>query len=310
MNDHHNNIIFVPYAELTGAVSGANISNKVDRQSVYLQNCCVSLISAKKNNNCDVALVTNIEVPDPYKTLLIDNGVLIMTYDFDRFLFDQNYRWKLAFYKLCALSHIVGETQYDNYAYLDTDVFIQGTFDNVWSECKHNILLYDINDGLQVENYRIFLDEVNKFGCENAFITHYGGEFFAANRENALIFIDKCAGIYNEMVAKCFETTKGDEFITSIAAASLRNVIKNAGAYIYRFWTGSGFRYVSTRYMYNPVVVLHVPDEKNRGLLKIYRKYISQNKMPQNKTVYRIFRFNNVPIIEVVKMRIKKVIKI
>ena len=301
----HKSLIFIPYAELPGAGSGANISNNADRQSIYLKNCCVALISAKRNNECDVALVTNIDVPETYKALLIKNGILIIKYDFDVFLFSDDYKWKLAFYKMCALYHVVHDLEYDYYSYLDTDVFIQGSFDNVWEECEHNILLYDINDGLQVENYRIFLSEIRDFRGENSFVTHYGGEFFAAKRENAFAFIQKCLETYREMVSMDFRTTRGDEFIASIAAFDLKCTIKNAGAYIYRFWTGAGFRCISTRYMYNPIVVLHVPDEKARGLITVYDKYISKNKFPDNKTVYRIFRLKKTPFWETVKKYIK-----
>ena len=41
------------------------------------------------------------------------------------------------------------------------------------------------------------------------------------------------------MLQKNFITTKGDEFILSLAANEMRESIKNAGAYIYRFWTGA-----------------------------------------------------------------------
>ena len=65
----------------------------------------------------------------------------------------------------------------------------------------------------------------------------------------------------------------------------------NAGAYIYRFWTGS-FRLISTCYKYNPVTILHVPAEKEYGMLKLYNKYISKGKIPTKKNVYRLLHLN------------------
>lgn len=101
-------------------------------------------------------------------------------------------------------------------------------------ELKDNILLYDINHGLNVKDYEIIVEEFNRFGIDS-YITHYGGEFFGACRNNAILFIDECKLIFEDMQKKNFVTTKGDEFILSIAAYRKREIVKNAGAYIYRF---------------------------------------------------------------------------
>ena len=38
--------------------------------------------------------------------------------------------------------------KYESICYMDTDVYIQGSFDAIWTECRQNIMLYDINHGL------------------------------------------------------------------------------------------------------------------------------------------------------------------
>ena len=35
--------------------------------------------------------------------------------------------------------------KYESICYMDTDVYIQGSFDAIWTECRQNIMLYDIN---------------------------------------------------------------------------------------------------------------------------------------------------------------------
>ena len=82
-------------------------------------------------------------------------------------------------------------------------------------------------------------------------------------------------------------TTHGDEFIVSVAAEEMRSNVKNAGAYVFRFWTGI-FRLVSTCYDANEVVVLHVPDEKENGMISLFDKYISKNKSINKKKVHKI----------------------
>ena len=301
-------LIFIPYAEIEGGTTGANISNRSNRQEIYLKNCAVALTSARRCNDCDVALVTNIDVPEKYAKLLGDNDIKIFKYPFDKFQFNNEFKWQLAFYKLCALHYMVNDKKYDFYSYLDTDVYVQQSFDNIWLECEQNIMLYDINHGLQVPDYRSFLSEVEVFLGNNENITHFGGEFFAASRENAQRFLDACTNVYDEMISRGISTTKGDEFIISIVAHGMRALVKNAGAYIYRFWTGAGFRLVSTCYQFNQVAILHVPAEKERGIITLYNRYISKGKKVKNETVYKKLHLKRPNLVELLKKYIKKVL--
>ena len=281
-------IILIPYAEINGYLSGVNVADQENRRDIYLKNCCVASLSARHNNvdMVDVALVTNIEIPEKYRVMLQEKGVKIFIESFDLFQFDQNYTWSLAFYKLCALYKIARKYRYQNYAYLDSDVFVQESFDNIWLECEDDIMLYDINHGLQVKHYQHFLNEVKDYKDNLGKIVHFGGEFFAANRDNTIDFSDKCLEIFNDMKEKGFITTHGDEFILSVAAVQFRNKVKNAGAYIFRFWTGE-FRLVSTCYINNKVTVLHVPDEKESGMLRLFDMYQSRGHV-ENCTAHRI----------------------
>ncbi len=286
-------IILIPYANKDGANTGVNIGKDDKRIDIYLKNCCVALISAKHyNSDCDVALVTNIDIPEKYNEILRLHNIKIIKVPFDEFTFGDKYLWNLAFYKLCAVDYVLKNYDYKYVSYMDSDVYIQSSFDDIWEECNYSVLLYDINHGLQVKDYRIIVDEFYAFTGEKSLITHYGGEFFAANRDNARIFIDKCLDIYHEMIEKDFTTTKGDEFILSLAASQMKDRIKNAGAYIFRFWTAS-FRLVSTCYAFNPVTVLHLPSEKEQGMLTLYDKFIRKNKIPTKKTVWRICHLKN-----------------
>ena len=276
LNEKNRAIILIPYAEINGYMSGVNVADQRNRREIYMKNCCVACLSAryKNDDSVDVALVTNIEIPKRFKVMLQKNDIMIFEEPFDLFQFDQNYTWSLAFYKLCALYKIVRKYHYQNYAYLDSDVFVQDSFDNIWLECEDHIMLYDINHGLQVEHYRHFLNEVKDFKDNLGKIVHYGGEFFAANREDTFDFSEKCLEIFNDMKEKGVITTHGDEFILSIAAIYFGNKVKNAGAYIYRFWTRE-FRLVSTCYINNRVTVLHVPDEKEYGMIRLFDIYQS-----------------------------------
>ena len=277
-------LICTPFAFETAMNTGVNIGQKEKALETYFQNASVALVSAKHyNHECDVAFITNLQteqIPHQYQSLFSDEGIEIIHMPFDYFRFPKDTLWSLAFYKLCVMKHLC-ECDYDTICYMDADVYIQGSFDAIWKECEENILLYDINHGLNTKDYIELCDEVEKFtGGGYGLITHYGGEFFTAKKEYMIRFSKICEQVFNRMINESFQTTKGDEFILSLAAHELRNKIKNASPYIYRFWTGASFRLVSTCYQYNRIIVLHVPAEKEKGMKKLYERYIQKELFP------------------------------
>ena len=293
------NLICIPFAYEENMNSGVNVSIKgKGKIEIYLKNACVALISAKYYNpDSDVALVTNFgrwNIPEEFLSIFDKWEIKVMEIPFDQFRFQGSYTWALAFYKLCVLKKL-SCMKYESICYMDTDVYIQGSFDAIWTECRQNIMLYDINHGLNTRDYVLLCDEIESYCGQRKLITHYGGEFFAASAENAKAFVDTCEQVYYEMLQKNFITTKGDEFILSLAANEMRESIKNAGAYIYRFWTGAGFRLISTCYEYNRITILHLPAEKEQGMLKIYDKYIKIGKIPVDEKVWKTFRLNRIP---------------
>lgn len=90
--------------------------------------CFLCVCKKNADMDTDVALVSNFEIPNNFKNILNSSGVQIIKADFNQFNFNGKYAWSLAFFKLNALFYVVKEFEYDNYAYLDSDVFIQGNF--------------------------------------------------------------------------------------------------------------------------------------------------------------------------------------
>ena len=303
--------ICIPFAFENDMQTGVNIADTNRAIHIYMKNACVALLSAKHYNpNCDVVFATNLEnvdIPTEYRTILEKNQITILHIPFDFFRFPGEMKWSLAFYKLCVLKAL-SESPYDAICYMDTDVFIQGGFDAIWEECQENILLYDINHGLNTKDYIILCDEVQDFLGHKKLITHYGGEFFASSKKNAQTFCSICEKIYAGMLNDGFSTSRGDEFIISLAADEMKQKIKNASPYIYRFWTGASFRLISTCYQYNRILVLHVPAEKERGMIRLFDRYIKNNRIPNDSIVWSMFRFHRRTLKDKVAVTIKSVI--
>ena len=287
------NLLMVPFAFIEKAKSSVNIKKNTDILKIYLENCCVALISAKRHcdENTEVALVTNIDVPESFKTLLNKHSVIIYIVPFVHFWFGADYRWSLAYYKLCALKEVVKKYDYKNYCYVDSDVFFQKQLDNIWEECAAHILLFDTTCGLQVASNVRLLNDILSFDKNiEPMPTHWGGEFFAANKEMSVLWINECDKVFTKMKEDNFITRYGDEFILTVAATHMHQYIKNAGAYVFRFWTGS-WRYISSSYRNDPVIILHVPAEKNEGMRRLFT-IIKKDRFPSNKRVWRILHIS------------------
>lgn len=288
------NIIFNAIAIDIEANSSVNVNVDFLKNNGYIKNSLVSLFSAKKyNSNDEVALILNFKLNNEYERLFKEFNIKIYYVPFSKYVFPKDYGWSLAFYKLCALEYVINNLEFKNYCMLDTDTISIGSFNNLWIECQRNILLYDIHHSLNIKQAITMNEEYKSLNNETRYLTNYGGEFIAGEKEKLKIFMRRCQFYYDKMINLNFETKHGDEFIIACVASenNIKCYIKNANAYINRYWT-SNFYLISTNNIYNPVAVMHLPDEKNRGIISLY-KYIKRNK--ELPSLNRIFKLVNLP---------------
>ena len=136
-------LILNAFAYIENTKGGVNI-NETDELKVietYMKLCVTSLVSAKKNNpNSAVALVTNYNIPKKYVEIFKKHSIKIIKIKFDKFVFDKNMTWNLAFFKLCALDYVVNNLDYDNYLLLDTDTYVQNNLDYLFLESSKKFL--------------------------------------------------------------------------------------------------------------------------------------------------------------------------
>ena len=256
---------------------------------IYLKNAFVCLKSAKNNNpNTRCILFVNKQPEEKYSKLFQNNDIEIMELPFSYFVFDKNYKWALAYYKLNVLQFLSeGFVPFDNLIMLDNDVYIKSSLDQVFQDCEKRILLYDIGRRLNSPEYEAFYNDLKAFYSSDAFpIILYGGEFIATNKSNLIEMMSCLKELYKTIKENNISIQSGDEFLISLFAEHRRDLIMNSANYIGRYWTGM-YRIHSENSGYDYVKILHCPSEKSFGFLKIF-KHLSKNKIITNKQAYRM----------------------
>lgn len=249
---------------------------------IYMKNIFVSLKSAKTHNpQDDVLLVTNLPLPEQYQTLFGANGIGVKVIPFDTFVMPKEFVWSLAFFKLCALDYIIQHEQYERIVLLDADTVTMHPYTDMWKEAEHGVLLFEVGHSYSHPDRRAITEAYRRlYHDEHGSIVHIGGEYICGRREYLAEFMKVCRQIYEDMKADGFSIFDhaGDEFIISVAAYKITNVI-NAAPYIFRYWTEE-FYLVSTNTTANPVCIWHLPSEKETGMLRLYRYYEAHQCFP------------------------------
>lgn len=253
-----------------------------DVLELYMKNIFVSLKSAKLHNpKDDVMLVTNMPLPKQYQELFEAHNILVQTIAFDTFVMPKQFVWSLAFFKLCALDYVVKHTEYEHIVLLDADTITMHPYTDMWKEADYGILLFEVGHSYSHPDRWAITEAYRKlYQTQTGSITHIGGEYICGRRETLADYMKVCMRIYDDMKQSGFEVFEhaGDEFILSVAANKITNVI-NAAPYIYRYWT-EDFYLISTNTVANPVCIWHLPSEKDTGMLRLYHYYQKHQGFP------------------------------
>jgi len=264
----------------------ANKSHSVKLET-YLENIVVALISAKRNNPDDsVELIVTENtlplLPEYFVSLLKANNVGIRTMPFTYFKNDEGQIWSFSFYRLSIMLELSKDKIYENIVSIDSDTFTTKSYKFLYDDCKNYILLLDLNHSHEIIQAQDTAKDYLALRNKEIYFINYGGEFIAGSSEKLFAFMSECLNVFNELNEKQIKFTHGDETVLAISAFETNLKIKNAGPYVYRFWTGRAKRIISTVYEYNPVCVFHVPDEKITGLRFIYDYFRKKNIFPDS----------------------------
>lgn len=288
------NLIFAAFASLDGYREGSNAN--LGRR-VYDRCLVVALASARRcNPDCDVALVTNTAPPEPFARQLAEAGVQVLLCPFSRYRFEADLAWSLAYYKLCALRYLLDTADYDHLAMLDADTYTQRPFGDIWREADEAVLLYQVPHPASQEMAARISETYNALypprDGRPRMLTHFGGEFVAGSAARLRVFLEVCDEVFDRMQATGVRSPDGDEAILAAAAYRCQQQgrpVRAANCYVFRFWLGARFYYVSTNYRLDPLCVLHLPGSaKTRQLAVLYTYYTRHGCFPPDRRVWRL----------------------
>lgn len=319
------NLIFCAFAFKEGFQTSLQTQKKAgsDVTKMYLKNIFVALTSAKMYNpNDDVCLVTNCDLPSEWQARMDAAHLMVKKVPFDTFEIPKEFPWALAFYKLCALKAMTEQGgEYDHILLMDADTYTTRPYDELMKEADYGVMLFPVGHSFNHSDREIIRKDFLKFFPKEASflnIVHYGGEFVAGNVAALRAYISYCQKVYDKLKDEAYqmEAHAGDETVWSIAAALYKqdsgNAIIEAGAYIYRFWTGS-FYLTSTVTVSNPVCIWHIPNEKETGFVRLYNYYLKHQAFPETEKAIAVFGmgktkrpFNIYTVLNKVNGKIKK----
>lgn len=293
------NIIVEALAFLENYFSSDDRTSKA-KNDIYLQNAVISLVSYKrKNPDSEVYFVTNFEVPDRYKAILCQERVNTCMVPYNSFLFEQNLRYSLAYYKLCAYDYVVKHFSADHYLLVDCDSYCIDSLENIWEEADQHIMALEIPYSIANREKSYVYDEYSSLYGTRTYFQYFGSEFICANKEHANLLIDECIKVFNLMIRKNVRSLSGDEFVWNCAYQNkFMGVVKNARAYVARVFTTRPYIFSSD---FNLMKVLHCPLEKESGFIMLFKHLEKTGQLFPNKKVYKIFglKRRNRPILSI-----------
>lgn len=286
------NLIFGAFATLEGYREGdaANLG-----RAVYDRCTVVALCSAKvRNPACTVALVTNAPLPEPYLGQLRAAEVEVWECPYETYRVPADTNWALAYYKLCAMEWVLAHRNFARAAMLDLDTYTQYPLDDLWREADEAVLLYQTphaaSQGMAQAISRIY-DEIHPEGAPHV-LTHFGGELIAGSKPRLQAFMQRCRAYFDALQQAGITPREGDEAVWCGAVYESQRAgepVRAANAYIFRYWLGGRFYFVSTNYVLDPVCILHLPGAaKERQFKLLYRSYTRDGCFPAASKVHKL----------------------
>ena len=289
-NDMSQAFVFCAIASKEGFAGSVNIKDINNSLHTYLCNAFVALKTTKiYNPEVNVGIITNASVDPKTVALFESEGIRIYCAPFDDFLFPKENKWSLAFFKLSSYNWAIRNLEYNYYIQLDCDVVCNGDLSDLIEESKRSVVMLSGPFTFSHPVRTRFLKAYKLLYEDEQAIVKYGSGLICGSKDKLLPFFDCCLNLYEKIKEKnyCNDNLLGDEFITSIAAIKSGVPIVDGNPYMCVYWTHR-FYLVSTNYYYDKMVFLHLPAEKELGMMLLYKYYTKHKKFPDQKKIYSL----------------------
>ena len=282
-----------PEKVTTTQVMEKNVNKAME---VYLKNSFVCF-SSIRNCNKDIddltlVLFSNFPLYEPYKSMFESIDVKNVVLPFGEFAISDNFAWSIVQYRYDVMKYIAENFESEDIVVqLDTDIYCAGSLKDMFEELTENLLLYDVQHSFHNVDRHHVLYNYEKIYGKVGHLIHYGGEFIGGKVEHIRKLFDGCKKVIKEADGIEGLENYNDEHITSIAVYhDLKNIVQNANAYIFRYWT-QRFYLASTNYNRNKVVLWHMPAEKDSAFIYLFNYYQKKQRFPKDKKVAKLAGF-------------------
>ncbi|HUK99258.1 MAG TPA: hypothetical protein VLX29_00200 [Nitrospirota bacterium] len=265
-----------------------------ERSKLYMYYQCMIVCYASIRRlypEAQLALFTNRVLPDPFnmhlKSLRVDTVICASRYvddlafknDFPGCFFSLDVIEQLARSQSFGFSHLV---------LMDSDCIIRHRLDTMVDELTSNeesIYAYEMGypvnmviNGQSRASLTLALSYFSGQLVACPIISHYGGEFYSIPSSALPKLAKRIDDFWDWMKSegiKSFGCNLTEEHVMSVVLAELGNTVNNARGLIKRIWTT--VIYSSVDGSESGIPVWHLPSEKRRGFVKLYRYWVANN---------------------------------
>lgn len=157
----------------------------------------LSLLASAKMWNPDAVCILNcnFEVPEELRQVAERAKIQLLQVPYGKYKSNEAFSWAITQYKYDSMDFMVNEVMKDDdvLILLDTDTVCVQKLDDIFEEAEKGLILYPISHGYRHERRHSMIRNFQKLygeDCDN--LVHYGGEFFAGNRQALGELLQSC----------------------------------------------------------------------------------------------------------------------
>lgn len=197
----------------------------------------------------------------------------------------------LCYYKFCVLSHLLEETDYDNYCLIDVDTYCTCSFEYLWREVEHihRVFVYNNFEGYCNHNRTRFIEEFKRlYGRMPLYSEHYSTGGIVGAKSVLIEFMEAAWFEMQSILENKFESDCGDEFILFCVQENKPDLFFCGNAYFENFYTIEGYHVITTKFAFEQIPIWHMLFEKTGGMLAMYKYINKYNRLPAGRKLWRI----------------------